>query len=170
MNVLTDPEMKEIVDDFCEESTMFLSELRDLVVFLEENPVDSERMEQFGQIIDRIMGAAKSIGADEIGLFCDLGKNISYKASQVSEKPLLDVVVAVLADTVEMLTLMITELKTGNKASLKNINTKVFGTRLKWLSEKFKHISRASCATIEGGKELDLSQDSIDDLLTSLGL
>ncbi len=170
MSNLNDPDMKEIVDDFCDEATVLFSELSDLITVLEENPQDSVRMEQFGQTIDRIMGAAKSIGADEIGTFCELGKAIAYKASQTQEQALLNVVVAVLADAIELLSMMIDQLKTGNDKSLKTLNTKAFGTRLKWLSEKFKHIQRASCSTTEAGKEKDLSQESIDNLLASLGL
>ncbi len=168
MNALTDPDMKEIVDDFCDEATVLFCELGDLIKVLEENPMDSPRMEQFGQTIDRIMGAAKSIGAEEIGTFCELGKAIAYKASQTNEEALLTVVVAVLADATELLSMMIDQLKTGNQKSLKTLNTKAFGTRLKWLSEKFKHIARASCST--SVPEKDLSQESIDGLLASLGL
>jgi len=168
MSLLNDPDMKEIVENFCDEATILFSELGDLIVVLEEEPLDANSMEQFGQTIDRIMGAAKSIGADEIGTFCELGKVIAYKASQSKEDALLTVVVAVLADAVDLLSMMIDQLKTGNDQSLKILNTKAFGTRLKWLSEKFKHIERASCSVKTENKEL--SQDSIDGLLASLGL
>ena len=47
-------------------------------------------------------------------------------------------------------------------------NTKAFGTRLNWLSAKFKDIDRASCAIDPAAG--NLSQTSIDDLMQSLGL
>lgn len=171
MDILNDPDMKEIVIEFCDEATVLFCELGDLLAVLEENPVDSVHMEQFGQTIDRIMGAAKSIGATEIGTFCELGKVIAYKASQTQEEALLTIVVAVLADATDLLSMMIEQLKTGNQNSLKTLNTKAFGTRLKWLSEKFKHIARASCSTTgSNNKEIDLNKESIDNLLASLGL
>ena len=55
-------------------------------------------MEQFGQIVDRVMGAAKSINAQEIGAFCELCKVIAYKASQTKDDRLLEVVVSILFD------------------------------------------------------------------------
>ena len=56
-------------------------------------------------------------------------------------------------------------LKAGDERYMNKLNTKAFATRLNWLSEKFKAIERASCQ-IEG----NLDQQSIDDLMQSLGL
>jgi hypothetical protein len=56
-------------------------------------------------------------------------------------------------------------LRDGNDKCMNNLNTKAFGTRLQWLSNKFKDIERSSCA-VDG----NLKQSSIDDLMKSLGL
>jgi superfamily II DNA/RNA helicase len=64
-----------------------------------------------------------------------------------------------------MLRKMNQALREGNDKCMNKLNTKVFATRLTWLSEKFKDIERSSCA-ING----NLNQDSIDDLMKSLGL
>ena len=58
-------------------------------------------------------------------------------------------------------------IKTGNDSGLRDLNTKAFVTRLRWLSEKFKDIERSSVGYQEPA---NLSQSSIDDLMNSLGL
>lgn len=167
MSILNDPSMKEIVDDFCEEASSLFDQLEKSLNLLEENPSNSKELENFGQVIDRIMGAAKSIGATEIATFCQLGKVIGYKSSQIIDIPLIEVVVAILFDSLEMLRRMIEALKAGNDKCMKNLNTKAFVTRLHWLSEKFKNIERSSCS-VEG--DGNLNQNSIDDIMKSLGL
>ncbi len=165
MSFINDPMMKEIVDDFCAEAEDLFNQLDSCIQKLENNPLDTAELEKYGQIIDRIMGAAKSIGASEIATFCELGKVIGYKSSQTREVPLLEVVVAILGDTIDMLRKMLKALKLGDDQCLNKLNTKAFVTRLQWLSAKFKDIERSSCA-IDG----NLKQSSIDDLLESLGL
>lgn len=167
MNILNDPSMKEILDDFCEEANSLFNLLENSLNLLEENPSNTKELEKFGQIIDRIMGAAKSIGATEIATFCELGKAIGYKSSQIKDIPLLEVVVAILLDSLDMLRKMNESLRTGNNLSMGQLNTKAFVTRLTWLSGKFKDIERASCAIDAGG---NLSQNSIDELMKNLGL
>ncbi len=165
MSFINDPMMKEIVEDFCIEAESLFDQMDACISKLEQNPLDTNELEKYGQMIDRIMGAGKSIGATEIATFCELGKVIGYKSSQIREVPLLEVVVAILGDTIDMLRKMIKALKLGDNKCLNKLNTKAFVTRLQWLSSKFKDIERSSCA-IDG----NLSQNSIDDLLSSLGL
>ncbi|MBC7428651.1 MAG: hypothetical protein H7336_08580 [Bacteriovorax sp.] len=164
MSMLKDPSMKEIILDFCAEADMLFDELQDSLEILEENPANTKELEKFGQVIDRIMGAAKSIGASEVATFCELGKVIGYKSSQIKELPLIEVVTAILFDSLDLLRKMVTAIRLGNDSGMKNLNTKAFVTRLTWLSAKFKDIDRASVA-IEG-----TPQNSIDELLQSLGL
>lgn len=165
MSILNDPSMKEIIIDFCNEAEELFAQLENSLEILEGNPLATKELEKFGQVIDRIMGAAKSIGASEIATFCELGKVIGYKSSQIKDVPLIEVVVAILFDSLHMLRKMTLALRAGDDKYMNKLNTKAFATRLNWLSEKFKAIERASCQ-IEG----NLSQQSIDDLMQSLGL
>lgn len=167
MSLLNDPSMKEIIIDFCNEADELFEQLEASLEVLEGNPLASNELEKFGQIIDRIMGAAKSIGATEIAKFCELGKLIGYKSSQVNDVPLIEVVVAILFDSLHMLRKMVQALRAGNDKCMDKLNTKAFATRLTWLSEKFKAIERASVAI---HKKDNLSQQSIDELMASLGL
>jgi chemotaxis protein histidine kinase CheA len=169
MDILNDQSMKEVVIEFADESLGLFKQLEETLENLEDNPTSSKDLENFGQVIDRVMGAAKSIGATEIATFCELGKLIGYKSSQVNDVPLLNVVVAILFDAVDLLTKMVEKIKTGDNEKLQKLNTEAFATRLKWLSDKFKDIERASC-TIKKEDTTNLNQDSIDDLMASLGL
>lgn len=166
MNIIDDPSMREIVEDFCNEANSLFDLLEESLVLLEEDPTNTKELEKYGQVIDRIMGAAKSIGATEIAIFCELGKVIGYKSSQIKDLPLIEVVVAVLFDSLDLLRKMNESLKAGNNTSMNQLNTKAFVTRLNWLSGKFKDIERASCA-VPSGK---LDQNSIDEIMKSLGL
>ena len=69
MSMLNDPSMKEIIIDFCVEAEELFDQLEQSLELTEENPANTKELEKFGQIIDRIMGAAKSIGATEIATF-----------------------------------------------------------------------------------------------------
>ncbi|WP_372654848.1 hypothetical protein [Halobacteriovorax sp.] len=167
MSLLNDPSMKEVVDEFCDESLQLFNELEEILEEFEDDPTQTEKLEQFGQIIDRVMGSAKTIGADEIATFCELGKAIGYKSSQVNDRALLEVVCAIMFDSLELLKKMILQIKEGNSSSFEETSSTAFVTRLKWLKEKFNDIERASCAA---DPDANLSQTSIDDLMSSLGL
>ena len=91
MSMLTDPDMKEVVDEFCEESDKIFLELESFLEDYEDEP-SGDILEKYGQTIDRVMGAAKSLEANMIGTYCELGKTISYKASQSDDQKLLDIV------------------------------------------------------------------------------
>jgi chemotaxis protein histidine kinase CheA len=167
MNFNDDPLMKEIVDEFCNETSDLLDLLEKSLSLIEEDTSNLKELEKFGQVIDRIMGAAKSIGATEMATFCELGKAIGYKSSQINEKALIEVVVAVLFDALELLKKMNSFLKAGDDKSMSKLNNKAFLTRLNWLCEKFKDIERASCTVTD---DVTLNQKSIDELMKSLGL
>lgn len=166
--MLQDPDMAEIIEDFCKESETIYNDLEEMLDDYEDNQ-DPKKLEEFGQVIDRVMGAAKSVDADQTGLYCDLGKTISYKASQSMDKALLDIVVAVLFDTVEILQIMNKNIATEKVEKVSGINLEAFGTRLRWLADKFKDIQRSSVAIGEEENKLG-DQKSIDDLLADLGL
>lgn len=166
MSLINDPSMKEIIIEFCNESDELIVQLEEHLEIVEEDLSKKEHLEKYGQIIDRIMGASKSIGAKEIATLSELGKTIGYKASQVEDEALLEIVVAILFDSLVIMKKLIKEVRTGNATNFAQLNTQAFVTRLQWLSEKFKDIERASCSVDNS----NLSQNSIDDLLKNLGL
>lgn len=171
MTTLEDPNMNEIIKDFCEESQNIFDELEEILEDYEEQPSPSI-LETFGQTIDRVMGAAKSIEATYMGSFCELGKTISYKASQSKDNDLLNIAVSILFDNVEILKEVNKKILVDKTEKVETFNLEAFGTRLKWLADKFKDIERSSIEVNNAGKILGKAEDqkSIDDLLAELGL
>jgi len=171
VDLLNDPSMKEIVVDFCDESLELFAQLEECLENLEDDPSAIAELEKFGQIIDRVMGAAKSMGANEIATFCELGKVIGYKSSQIKDVALIEIVTAILFDSVDLLNKMVNGLKSGTEENTKGLSTDAFVTRLHWLKDKFNDIERSSCA-MESSKDAanNMEQSSIDDLMSSLGL
>lgn len=167
MNDLKNPDLKEIVEEFCNESDELIDLLYSTLDDFEETS-NVQALEQFGQIIDRIMGAAKSIGAQKTGQFSELGKVIGYKSSQTNDPQLLKITHAVLSDNVNIVETLLKNIRKTQEEKVDGINLDAFGSRLKWLSEKFKHIERASVAIEQKKPKMD--QSSIDDLLKNLGL
>ena len=161
--MLNDPNMKEIVDEFVVESLDLCTELEDYIEQMDEDLSNSKAFETFGQIIDRIMGAAKSFQAERTSALCELGKTIGYKASQADSTQLREITVGCLQDLLEMLQGILNSIKEGKGEEIKQTNVEKFVERLRWLDTKFVGITRSSVAINE-------SQENIDDLLEKLNL
>ena len=169
-SMLDDPEMKEVVVDFCQESLTEFEACEEILDGLEGDPTNASLFEQFGITVDRVMGAAKTLGAEQIGAYCELGKIIGYKASQVEDPSLQQVTVGVLMDAIELVSGITESLMTGKEVNTE-INTEKFLERLKWIGDKYKHIERASVSAGssdegEGGEQL--SAEDIDALLAKV--
>lgn len=143
MSLYLDPEMKDVVIEFCNESDGLIAEMEKELESFEEN-LNKNHLEKFGSLIDRIMGAAKTLEIAQIGIFCELGKTIGYKSSQSDNMELLKITASILMDATEILNQMVTSVREGKNLSEEKIDTAAFATRLKWLSEKFKDIARGS--------------------------
>lgn len=141
---ITDPEMKEIINEFCDESDELLEQLRDGLDNFEDDSTQAHYLEEFGQTIDRIMGAAQTLGANNIGELCQMGKIIGYKASQSKQVALQEVTAGVLFDLCDFLEVLLVNMREGKSES--DLNYETFKKRLQWLAEKFKDIDRASCS------------------------
>lgn len=146
---LTDPDMKEIVDEFCDESDGLLEQLRDNLDDFEDDSSQSHLLEEFGQTIDRIMGAAQTLGGDDIGELCQMGKIIGYKASQSQQRALQEITAGVLFDLCDFLEVLLVNIREDKSRS--DLNYETFKNRLQWLVAKFKDIDRASCTIEEAG-------------------
>lgn len=138
-----DPAMQEIIQAFCDESEALIAEMHQFLEELEEDPANSPLLEKYGQIVDRIMGAADSIGLTSIGSIAKMGKIIGYKASQTDEIALRELTTSILFDANEALTKMIKNLRQKNNPT-EGLSITALSERLKWLADKFKNIKRAS--------------------------
>lgn len=130
---------QEILQGFCNETQALLDELFSLT----EEETAPEQLERYGQVIDRIMGAAYTLELNEIGRFCELGKKIGYKASQSNDDKLITLCGPILADTAEILKAMVDGLQAPDLNPPRE-TLEVFGTRLKWFLDKFQDIKRES--------------------------
>lgn len=132
----------EILQGFCDETRTLLEQLTKITDEFEETN-DLNLLENFGQIIDRVMGAAYTLDLQEIGRFCELGKKIGYKASQTTDKKLIELAGPILADTTEILQAMVSGLINKELVpSQEALNA--FRDRLRWFLEKFQDIERAT--------------------------
>jgi chemotaxis protein histidine kinase CheA len=147
-----DAESSEILNEFCKESDMLLAKMCEILEELEDDNSQSKLYEKFGQLIDRIMGTAQTLGLTEIATFCELGKFIGYKSSQIQDKPLLNIVLAVLFDATDILKKMISEFSkspgapNAKSSEANKINRTAFLSRLKWINDKFNYLERKSIA------------------------
>jgi hypothetical protein len=169
----------EILREFQEESKSLIEQLTEILEKCEGDFSQVKSLEQYGQTVDRIMGAAKSIGLiitdkahfiHTIGDYTALCKAVGYKASQIKDnEPFYNICVGLLADATEMLSDMIRAMTEGKKIEIKSLFSKTFLDRLKWVSEQFGADYRASVEVHKAGTK-KMNQDDIDDLLKKLGL
>jgi chemotaxis protein histidine kinase CheA len=148
--------MDELVQEFCLETNTIISELESLLEKLESNPSDFYLLETFGQKVDRIMGAAKSLEYLTIGTLTEFCKTISYKSAQSKNTELIIIVVAFLFEAVDALKEMSQSLSSKGEEQLDPVTSKTIFSRLEFISQKLIHIQRSSVA-INDQDLLDLS-------------
>lgn len=171
--------MDEILQEFKDESKDLVEQLLDILDSAEEGYHNKSDLEEYGQIVDRIMGGAKSVAMasdspmpDQIGKYAELCKIVGYKGSQISsEGQFYIVVVAFLQDATEMLEKMVEVTGTAQEKNIREILSETFLDRLKWISERFEEGLRASVATETDDTPKDENEQAdIDAILKQLGL
>lgn len=168
--------MDDILEEFKQESNELVDEIIEKLELAEEGLENRSNLEEFGQIVDRIMGGVQTMSMasdskllNQIGQYTKLCKIVGYKGSQiVNDEHFYNVVCAFLLDAVDMLKIMIQVLGTKKEKNVKELLSQTFLSRLQWISEKFSDDVRASVAT-KADKEKK-SQVEIDDLLKQLGI
>lgn len=148
---------EEIVQEFCLDVKTILIELSAILEDLELNPANFKALESFGQKVDRIMGAAKSLEFHQMGIISDFCKTISYKSAQSKNTDLVVIVVAFLFEAVEIFNTMIDNLENKRPVELDPSTTKTILSRLEFISGRLAHIQRSS-VEISDKDLLDLSE------------
>ncbi len=170
--------MDEILIEFKGESNKLVKEMMEILEEVDGQFGHKFLLENYGQLVDRIMGGAKNLltlgvsnnpNIEKIGKYAELCKVVGYKTSQVDNEQLFTVAVALLLDATEMLEDMISKFGTEKEVDVKGILNKTFLDRLNWVATKFDEKLRASVAvkSDQGGKK---SQETIDSLLKQLGV
>jgi hypothetical protein len=168
----------EILKEFQIESKNLIGQMLRILENCEDDFSQVQRLEDFGQTVDRIMGGAKSLALvvtekdhiiHKIGDYSALCKAVGYKASQIKGNPqFYDICIAFLLDATEMLSEMF-EKHFDSKTNFKELFSKTFLDRLKWLSDQFGEEFKATL-DIHKTKQQKMSQEEIDQLLKKLGL
>jgi chemotaxis protein histidine kinase CheA len=173
---------KEILEDFQGESKGLVEEMMGLLEEADGEPSQYPKLEHYGQIVDRIMGGAKSLATNfasdfppghlihQMGDYAALCKAVGYKASQVHDnEQFFNVSVAFLLDATDMLHQMVDLLTSEQSHSVSTLLNKTFLDRLKWINAQFKGDLRATVASKQDAPK-KMSQTDIDDLLKKLGI
>ncbi|MCM2281234.1 MAG: hypothetical protein NDI61_05235 [Bdellovibrionaceae bacterium] len=163
--------MDEIIAEFQSESKTLIGQLLEILEGIEDGTYPYKRLEEYGQLIDRIMGTAKSLAVvseelkepfEAIGTYGELCKVVSYRASQiVGNDSLCAIVVGLLLDATEMLSEMVDKLSV--QLNVKGFMSSTFLDRVRWVSSQFGSDLRG---TLQSG----LPQNEIDNLLKALGV
>ncbi len=169
--------MDEILVEFKDESKKLVDEMMEILEEVDGQFSHKFLLENYGQLVDRIMGGAKNLetmglvqgpGVEKIGKYAELCKLVGYKSSQVESEQLFTVSVALLLDATEMLQAMITHFGTDQEVEVKSLLNATFLERLTWIATKFDEKLRGSVAVNKEPSKK--SQDQIDALLKQLGI
>lgn len=170
--------MDEIIEEFKSESHELVQHLLSILEEAEDDFTKVRSLDTYGQIVDRIMGGAKTIAVTDpslttveaIGKYSELCKAIGYKGSQIKDNvQLYNVTVGVLLDGTEMLDEMLDGMVVGNEKSVDDFMTSHFLERLTWLAGQFGDEYRSSVEIRsdkkDDKKEMIGSQSEVDALI-----
>lgn len=170
----------EILKEFQLESQALTEQMLEILESIEGDFSQVKRLEEYGQTVDRIMGGAKSLAMSttnaehaihKIGDYSALCKAVGYKASQIKNNSgFYDICVALLLDATELLEEMINSITENKPKEVKQLLSKTFLDRLRWVSNQFSAEYRASVEVKENNAPKKLGQSEIDDILAKLGL
>lgn len=165
--------MDPLILEFQTEAQGLVSELTVILESIEDDYSQVSQLEKYGQIVDRIMGTAKTLigefpeiqaSLQSIAQYAELCKIVSYKGSQVlHNENLFITVVALLLDATEMLSEMTKQLNTLQDLDAKKFLSVPFLDRLRWVSTQFESGLRSTVAL---GNKPD---QTIENLLKNLG-
>ena len=153
----------ELVQEFCQDVRAILEELSPLIDSIEFKNIRPSDLESFGQKVDRIMGAAKSLGYESIGTISELCKAVSYKASQSQDPNLVRIVTGILAEALEALSVLVKSLETNGKELSDDPQVLATCSRLNFLQNKLAFIQRSSVAVDDPElAKITLSRDELN--------
>jgi hypothetical protein len=177
--------MKEMISEFKDESKSLIEQMITILEEIEGDFNKKVQLENYGQVVDRIMGGAKSLvmamdtseliekeKMEKVGSYTELCKIVGYKGSQIeSNQEFYNIVVALLLDATEMLDKLVENLGNNLRPNLKEVVSNTFLDRLRWVSQHFPANIRGSVAVDKGVKKsATQSQEEIDALLKQMGL
>lgn len=171
--------MDDILVDFKSEADTLIQKLLAILTDVELDNRRHKALEDYGQIVDRIMGGAKSLALlrpeyeelRSVAAYAELCKAIGYRGSQIaSNNEFTLIVVAFLQDATEMLEKMVSHLGTEADFNLEEELRDRLYDRLQWIAGKFDESYRSSVAIIKNPPQASTAKKEIDTLLAQIGL
>lgn len=173
-----DPQDLKILAEFQTESKKLLNEMKIILEDCGTGAAPALRLEEYGNLVDRIMGGAKSIAVVltvqvhpiyKVSDYAEVCKVVGYKTSQIKDHDaFFEICIALLLDATEVLEELVLGLRTMDQDDVNGLITQKILDRLKWVSGKFGEDGQAGRAPRE--KKGKLNQKNIDDLLKKLGV
>lgn len=167
----------EILNEFIVESKSIIKNSTEVLDKVEGKMALANRLKEYSNFVDRIMGSAKIIGVmatpgHAVNLVVDYAaicKAVGYKASQINDnEQFYDICVALLQDATENLESLLGNLDKSPEELKKTISN-TFIERLRWVSNKFSSEYYASVGPSNSGQK-NLEQNEIDNLMKKMGL
>lgn len=165
---------KEILSEFLQESDRLVDECEELLESIESDPSQAQRLAEFSNKIDRVMGAAKSLAmmADAqhplhiIGDITALCKALGERgAKTAAHQRLFEVTVAFLLDGVEITRSLLETLENPNASVSPELKNAML-SRVNWIADVYRKLPKEFLDGIGGEK---LKQNEIDDIIRKLG-
>lgn len=169
-----------ILKDFQAESKTLVEKMTEILDKCEGDFTQVQSLAEFGQTVDRIMGAASTLaGSDssmptariqQIADCAAICKAVGYKASKIKgNETFYDICVALLQDATEVLEHLVDGLTAKGESDLKSLFSQTLVDRLKWASDQFG-AEYSATLDLHSGKSTKMNQSDIDELLKKLGL
>lgn len=168
-------EADDLIKDFNIESKNLVEELESLLEDIEEDFSKKEKLNNFAQIVDRIMGSAQSLSAmyegqteiKKLGDFAELCKQIGYRGANLKDEEFYTVTISFLWDSIETMKKLLIAISENTKYNDALAST--FLSRLKWIIQQFnEHYVEATQYTVTSTNMK--SQEEVDALLNSFSL
>ncbi len=166
--------MSEFLSEFKSESLELVTQMLEILESCEAGALPPEKLEDFGQYADRIMGAAKmlvSMAGDQtgelgtIGQFTQICKLLGYKGAQIkADTGLWPVTIALLLDVSEELNRLIGMVGAADTNGNSKITSALLD-RMQWLNKQFAE-GLSGTVRLAGDKAVDSTQ--IEKLIQNL--
>lgn len=166
-----------ILAEFQKESKNLLGQMMEILEACALGPGHALRLEEYGNLVDRIMGGAKSLevglslqnpALKTVGAYAEVCKAVGYQTSQIENHPdFYDICIQLLLDATEVLEELIDRLSNLQASEANSLINQKILDRLRWVSGKFGEEARSIGG---GGRKPKLNQKNIDDLLRKLGV
>lgn len=163
----------QVLHEFVQESEKIIVGLLSILDHVRGKLQSAAKLEDFGNQVDRIMGAAQSLALamsedhalDLISDYSSICKSIAYRAAKLTDNPAFyDICVALLTDGTKALQILIKNMHLPFETLKESVDSTMI-ERFRWVTEEAQKDPN-STGGLEDGK---MSQTEVDDLMKKIG-